>query len=77
MTDLTHADAEGRARMVDVGAKAETARTARAEGTISMNREALEAIERNAAMAIVALDDIPREIMRAVDDERPSLRAAR
>ena len=34
--------------MVDVGAKAETARTARAEGTISMNREALEAIERNA-----------------------------
>ena len=48
MTDLTHADAEGRARMVDVGAKAETARTARAEGTISMNREALEAIERNA-----------------------------
>ena len=48
MTDLTHADAEGRARMVDVGAKAETARTARAEGTISMNREALDAIERNA-----------------------------
>jgi len=34
--------------MVDVGAKAETARTGRAEGTISMNREALEAIERNA-----------------------------
>jgi len=34
--------------MVDVGAKAETARTARAEGTISMNREALDAIERNA-----------------------------
>ena len=48
MTDLTHADAEGRARMVDVGAKAETARTAHGEGTISMNREALEAIERNA-----------------------------
>jgi len=48
MSDLTHIDAEGRARMVDVGGKAETARTARAEGTISMNAEALEAIERNA-----------------------------
>jgi cyclic pyranopterin phosphate synthase len=47
MSDLTHADAEGRARMVDVGAKIETARTARAEGTITMNDEALEAIERN------------------------------
>jgi cyclic pyranopterin phosphate synthase len=47
MSDLTHADAEGRARMVDVGAKTETARTARAAGAISMNHEALEAIERN------------------------------
>ena len=48
MTDLTHLDAEGRARMVDVGAKAETARTARAEGSISMSLEALDAIEQNA-----------------------------
>jgi cyclic pyranopterin phosphate synthase len=47
MSDLTHADAEGRARMVDVESKAETARTARAEGTISMNEAALDAIERN------------------------------
>ena len=36
-----------------------------------------EAIERNAAMAIVALGDIPREIMRALDEERPAARAAR
>lgn len=47
MSDLTHFDAEGRARMVDVGAKAETARTARAEGSISMTPETLDAITRN------------------------------
>ena len=32
--------------MVDVGAKAETARTARAEGSIKMNAETLSAVER-------------------------------
>jgi cyclic pyranopterin phosphate synthase len=47
MSDLTHIDAEGRARMVDVGEKAETARTASAEGVISMALETLDAIERN------------------------------
>jgi len=48
MTDLTHLDAEGRARMVDVGEKAETARTAFAEGSITMSLDALDAIERHA-----------------------------
>jgi cyclic pyranopterin phosphate synthase len=48
MSDLTHLDAEGRARMVDVGGKAETARTARAQGSISMTLETLDAIEQNA-----------------------------
>lgn len=48
MSDLTHLDAEGRARMVDVGGKAETARSARAEGSISMTLETLDAIEQNA-----------------------------
>jgi cyclic pyranopterin phosphate synthase len=48
MKDLSHVDAEGRARMVDVGAKADTARSARAEGSITMNAETLAAIERNA-----------------------------
>jgi cyclic pyranopterin monophosphate synthase len=48
MKDLSHVDAEGRARMVDVGAKADTARTARAEGSITMSAETLAAIERNA-----------------------------
>ena len=48
MSDLSHIDAEGRAHMVDVGAKSETARTARAEGSISMKAETLEAIGRSA-----------------------------
>ena len=48
MSELTHLDADGRARMVDVGAKAETARTARAEGSISMKEETLSAITTNA-----------------------------
>jgi cyclic pyranopterin phosphate synthase len=47
MKDLSHVDAEGRARMVDVGGKAETARTARAEGRITMTAETLDAIENN------------------------------
>jgi len=48
MSDLTHIDAEGRARMVDVGEKAETARTASAEGVITMSLETLDAIAQNA-----------------------------
>jgi cyclic pyranopterin phosphate synthase len=48
MSDLTHLDAEGRARMVDVGGKAETARNAHAEGSITMSFKALDAIERQA-----------------------------
>jgi cyclic pyranopterin phosphate synthase len=48
MSDLTHIDAEGRARLVDVGDKAETARTASAEGFITMTLETLDAIEQNA-----------------------------
>lgn len=42
--DITHLDDEGRARMVDVGAKAESLRIARASGKISMNLSTLEAI---------------------------------
>jgi cyclic pyranopterin monophosphate synthase len=48
VSDLTHIDAEGRARMVDVGEKEETARTASAEGFITMTRETLDAIVQNA-----------------------------
>jgi cyclic pyranopterin phosphate synthase len=48
MKDLSHLDAGGRARMVDVGAKSETARTARAEGSIRMSAQALDAVASNA-----------------------------
>ena len=42
--DLTHFDEEGRARMVDVSDKAETARVAVAQGKILMKPETLERI---------------------------------
>ena len=41
---LTHLDEDGRARMVDVSAKADTARTAVAVGRVSMARAAFEAV---------------------------------
>ncbi|MEW6286417.1 MAG: cyclic pyranopterin monophosphate synthase MoaC [Chloroflexota bacterium] len=41
---LTHLDEHGRARMVDVGHKAETERTAVARGEVHMKRETLELI---------------------------------
>ena len=48
MKDLTHTDAAGRARMVAVTGKSDSVRTARAEGTIAMTSECLDAIEANA-----------------------------
>jgi cyclic pyranopterin phosphate synthase len=44
MGRLTHLDAHGAARMVDVGGKAETARSATATGRIRMSAEALAAV---------------------------------
>jgi len=44
MAELTHLDAQGKARMVDVGGKAETQRVAIASGRIRMNQAALAAI---------------------------------
>lgn len=46
MSKLTHLDEEGSAHMVDVSAKAVTAREAVATGRISMSGEAAEAIAR-------------------------------
>ena len=46
---LTHFDPAGQARMVDVGAKAETQRMARAGGSISMNAATLEVIAAGSA----------------------------
>jgi len=44
MSRLTHLDDKGAARMVDVGGKAETARSATATGRIRMSDEALAAV---------------------------------
>lgn len=44
MAELTHLDEHGKARMVDVGGKAETHRVAIAEGRIAMSAKALAAI---------------------------------
>jgi cyclic pyranopterin phosphate synthase len=44
MSELTHLDSEGRARMVDIGGKAETAREAVARGAVRMRPETLALI---------------------------------
>lgn len=49
MSKLTHFDARGRAHMVDVAAKGETARMARAAGRIRMRPGTLKLIARGAA----------------------------
>ena len=48
MNKLTHLDSQGKARMVDVGGKAQTQRVAIAEGRIRMSAAALEAIRDGA-----------------------------
>ncbi|HJU67945.1 MAG TPA: cyclic pyranopterin monophosphate synthase MoaC [Gemmatimonadaceae bacterium] len=48
MSELSHVDRSGQARMVDVSAKETTERFARATGVISMSPEALAAVRRNA-----------------------------
>lgn len=45
---LTHYDDAGTARMVDVGGKSETNRTARAHAFVRMSQKVLEALPRNA-----------------------------
>jgi cyclic pyranopterin monophosphate synthase len=47
-TRLSHADARGGARMVDVAEKPETARTATASAAVKMKRETLRLVERAA-----------------------------
>lgn len=48
MSDLTHIDTQGNARMVDVSHKEESHRLARATGCIRMQPETLAAIRQNA-----------------------------
>ena len=45
---LTHLNERGRARMVDVGGKAESERTAVAEGAVRMSREAFDLVAAQA-----------------------------
>ena len=47
MSKLSHVDAEGQARMVDVSAKDETHRVAKAAGSIRMKAATLDAIRGN------------------------------
>lgn len=47
MSELTHLDADGRARMIDVGAKAVTRRVARAAGELRTTSEVVELIRRD------------------------------
>jgi cyclic pyranopterin phosphate synthase len=47
MSRLSHYDSAGEARMVDVGGKAETRRTAKAHAFVKMSREVLEALPDN------------------------------
>jgi len=49
MTELTHLNEKGEARMVDVSAKDVTHRTARAEGFVAMTAETLALIETGEA----------------------------
>jgi len=48
MNDLSHLDEKGRAKMVDVTAKADTCREAVARGAVSMQPETLALIQRGA-----------------------------
>ncbi len=47
MTDLTHIDAQGHARMVDVSGKEVTKRVAMAQAIVTMQPETLEKIRQN------------------------------
>jgi cyclic pyranopterin monophosphate synthase len=48
VSELSHIDARGKARMVDVGEKPDTMREARARGAVVMQPATLELIQRNA-----------------------------
>ena len=48
MSELSHVDEHGDARMVDVGAKPESLREARARGAVLMRASTLELVRRNA-----------------------------
>jgi cyclic pyranopterin phosphate synthase len=49
MAKLTHVDAAGKARMVDVGRKAPTRREATARGSVTLSKRAFDLVRRNRA----------------------------
>ena len=49
MTKLSHVDAAGKARMVDVGRKPPTRRQAVARGVVTMTKEAFDRVRGNSA----------------------------
>lgn len=65
---LSHVDQQGRARMVDVGAKPVTARTASAEGAVRMSRAAYE---------LVAADGVAKGDVLAVAEVAGTMAAKR
>ena len=72
MADLTHLDAEGNARMVDVGGKAATQRRAVASGIIRMSPEALAAIRAgDAVMVKGSLGSKMGPIVKALERQFP------
>ena len=64
MSELTHLDEQGKARMVDVGAKAETRRIAIAEGRITMSAQAISAIRDGAVPKGDVLAALPPALAR-------------
>ena len=69
---LSHLDESGRARMVDVGDKPESRRTAVAEGQVRMSREAYDLVAAHAVakgdVLAVAEEDVGE---RSVRHEEP------
>ncbi|MCY4669996.1 MAG: bifunctional molybdenum cofactor biosynthesis protein MoaC/MoaB, partial [Rhodococcus sp.] len=65
MTELTHVDSEGRARMVDVSAKAETTRIAVAAGELVTTAEVVRLVRADgmpkaAVLTTARIARIPR-----------------
>jgi cyclic pyranopterin phosphate synthase len=79
VTPLTHQDPTGRPRMVDVGEKPETRRTAVAEGVVRMQPGTLRALEDGRTADLIPLcHPLPLtsvDLELAPDPELPGVRA--
>ena len=59
MSGFTHLDASGAARMVDVGGKEVTARTATATGRVDLSAECVALLRGEVDLAVHSLKDLP------------------